>query len=243
MRKAILVTLFVCVAAFIFAQNLSLSHEGTVLEPNEVIKIHGEANNTEMIIELDVTNNGSVALDVLVKKVENYIIDGSENTFCWAGLCFAPFVYVSPYSVNIGAGVTHTDDFSGHYNPLSNEGESSISYVFFDANNINDSIMVTVLFTTLTSGFGENIVADYSISNPYPNPASSFVKFDYDFSVLGNTSMKIYSLVGSLVREIKLTNNSGTLQVNTGNLEEGFYFYKLANGSNELKTGKFVVQH
>ena len=84
MRKAILVTLFVCVAAFIFAQNLSLSHEGTVLEPNEVIKIHGEANNTEMIIELDVTNNGSVALDVLVKKVENYIIDGSENTFCCA---------------------------------------------------------------------------------------------------------------------------------------------------------------
>ena len=235
--------LLVCATVFTFAQSLSLSHEGTVLEPNEELTITGTANSTEMIIELDVTNNGSTALDVLVKKVENYLIAGSENTFCWAGLCFAPFVYVSPYSVNIGPGITHTDDFSGHYNPWSNPGESSISYVFFDANNINDSIMVTVFFATETIGYGENLAANFSISDPYPNPANNFVKFNYDFSALGNTSIKIYSLVGSLVREINLTNNSGTLQVNTGNLEEGFYFYKLANGSSELKTGKFVVQH
>jgi len=242
-NKAILLVLFVCATVFTFAQSLSLSHEGTVLDPNEELTVTGPANNTEMIIELDVTNTSGTAMDVLVKKVENYVVAGSENTFCWAGLCYAPFVYVSPNSVNIGAGVTHTDDFSGHYNPWSNAGESSISYVFYDAANINDSIMVTVFFTTGTIGYAENLIADFNISDPYPNPASSYVKFDYDLSEVGNTSIKIYSLVGSLVREIKLTNNSGTLQVNTVDLEEGFYFYKLTNGSNEYKTGKFVVKH
>jgi len=242
-NKAILSVLFICTAVFTFAQNLSLTHEGTVLEPNEEITLTGAANNTEMIIELDVTNNSASAMDVLVKKVENYIIAGSENTFCWAGLCYAPFVYVSPNSVNIGAGATHTNDFSGHYNPKSNPGESSISYVFFDANNINDSIMITVIYQTQTVGYGENMTADFSISDPYPNPANSFVKFNYDYSEMGNTTLEIYSLLGSLVRKVNFTNNTGTKQINIGDLEEGFYFYKVANGSKELKTGKFIVKH
>jgi len=244
MKKIVLLsTLFSFVAAMVFAQSLSLLHEGTVLEPNEEVTVHGPANDTEMIIELDVTNNGGAALDVLVKKVENYVVTGSENTFCWAGLCYAPFVYVSPNSVNIGAGVTHENDFSGHYNPWSNPGESSISYVFYDANNVNDSVMVNVIFTTATNGYEDNLITEFSISDPYPNPASSYVKFDYDFANVGNSSLRIYSLVGSLVREISITNNSGSLQVNTIDLEEGFYFYRLSNGAAELKTGKFVVKH
>lgn len=244
MKKILLLsTLLSFVAAVVFAQSLSLSHEGTVLEPNEELTVHGPANDTEMIIELDVTNNGGAALDVLLKKVENYVVSGSENTFCWAGLCYAPFVYISPNSVNIGAGVTHTDDFSGHYNPWSNPGESSISYVFYDANNVNDSIMVTVIFTTATIGYGDNLAAKFNISDPYPNPASSYVKFDYDFANVANSSLKIYSLVGSLVREINISNSAGSLQINTGDLEEGFYFYRLSNGAAELKTGKFVVKH
>jgi len=181
-------------------------------------------------------------MDVLVKKVENYLVSGSENTFCWAGLCYAPFVYISPNSVNIAGGATHTDDFSGHYNPWSNPGESSISYVFYDAANTIDSVMVVVLYKTQTVGVGDNLANEFNISEPYPNPASSYVKFDYDFANVGNSSLRIYSLVGSLVREINITNNSGSMQVNTGDLEEGFYFYRLTNGANELKTGKFVVK-
>lgn len=242
-KKILIITSFVIAALFTNAQSLSLIHEGETLEPFAEVTLHGEANNTEMVIELDVKNNSGSTLTVLVKKVENYIIEGSDNTFCWAGLCYAPFVYVSPNSVDIAGGATHVDDFSGHYNPWSNPGEASIDYVFYDANNINDSVSVTVIYTTLETGIGNNFNSNYSFSQPYPNPATDIVKFDYDLPNNQTASVKIFSLIGSLVSEMEITSATGTLNFDTNRLEEGFYFYSLYSENEKMESGKFVVKH
>ena len=142
-KKLLILTSFVMAALFTNAQSLSLTHDGTPLEPFEEVTIHGEANNTDMVIELDVTNNSSDSIAVLVKKVENYLVDSTENTFCW-GQCFLPWIYQSPNPIVIGAGATNDIDFSGHYNPKSNAGESSISYVFFDEADPNDSVSLSI---------------------------------------------------------------------------------------------------
>ena len=241
-KKLLILTSFVIAALFTYAQSLSLIHEGTTLEPNEEITMQGPATNTEMVFELDVTNNSSSSMSVLVKKVENYLIDGSENTFCWAGLCYAPFVYVSPNAVAIPAGETHENDFSGHYNPWSNPGESSISYVFFDENNEDDSVLVTVIFTALETGIYNKFNTNYSFSQPYPNPATDVVKFDYSLLNNQSASVKIYSLIGSLVGEMEITSATGTLSLNTDKMEEGFYFYTLFSGNEKMESGKFIVK-
>lgn len=241
-KKLLIIATIILGGLFTYAQSLSLLHEGMELEPNEEITLHGEANNTEMVIELDVKNNGSSSMSVLVKKVENYVVEGSENTFCWAMLCYAPFVYVSPNAVTIEGGATHGPDFSGHYNPWSNPGEASISYVFYDENNINDSVMVNVIFTTLETGVGDNY-ASYSLSKAYPNPATDVVKFDYNIPGNQVATVKIYSLIGSLVGEAQMTSSQGTLRFDTGLLEEGFYFYSLYAGNEKMESGKFVVKH
>lgn len=243
LKKLFILASLMLAAMFIYAQSLSLSHEGTVLEPNEEITVEGTVSSDEMVVELDVTNTSDNNLSVLVKKVENNIVGGSENTFCWAGLCYAPFVYVSPNAVEIGAGMTHEDDFSGHCNPWNNAGESSISYVFYDENNMNDSVMITIYYSALVTGVGDNFSSGYSLSKPYPNPATDVVKFDYDISGIQAVSVKIYSLIGSLVGEAEVSNSTGTLSFDAGLLEEGFYFYSLFRGSEKMESGKFVVKH
>jgi hypothetical protein len=230
-------------SAITYSQNLSLVYEGNPIPANFTIGTYGPANGDEMIIEFEVTNNSISPIDVLAKKVENSLITGSVNTFCWAGQCYPPFVYVSPNFTTIPAGATTAvGEFSGHYNPDSNPGQSSVSYVFFDNNNVNDSVMVTVLFYTSTTGITPNCKSEFTISDPYPNPANHFVKFDYELSE-ANGQLKIYSLVGSLVKESEITDQSGTIQMSTERMEEGFYFYILSSSGKELKTGRFIVNH
>ncbi len=225
-----------------FGQSLSLIYEGNPIPANQEIIFEGIANGNVMVFEVQVTNNSTNSLDVLVKKVENYLLEGTVNTFCWAGQCYGPDTYVSPNSETIEAGeTTPPGAFSGDYNPGTIIGQSSISYVFFDQNNVNDSVMVTVLFTCNTTGIKTNFEPEYSISEPYPNPASQFVKFDFDLMKEGNATLKIYSLVGSLVEEIKIIENSGTIQVDTDKYQEGFYFYTFTAEGKDLTTGKFIV--
>lgn len=147
------ITLFIaiCISTLsVVTQNLSISYQGGILQPNEEIFLQGSASYNEIVAELDVTNNSGNDLSVLVKKVENYLVMGSYNAFVWGGINYAPFVYISLHSHTIPAGGTTGDDgFLGYYGPNSNPGQSSISYVFFDEYNPNDSVSVIVLYNAL----------------------------------------------------------------------------------------------
>lgn len=245
MKKVLTLTLTILFGAIIaFAQNLSLVHNGSPIEANSVILFEGIANNDEMVIELEVTNNSNASMDVMVKKVENFVIPTTVNTFCWAGLCYPPFIFISPNFTTIPAGGTSAvGDFSGHYNPMSIAGLSTISYVFFDNDNHNDSVMVTINYSALTTGINPNTAEKLVISEPYPNPANQLVNFDYELNDADGAQLSVYSLIGSLVKEIKISNESGTLQLSTDQFQEGFYFYVLSTSGKELKAGRFIVSH
>ena len=231
-------------SAIAFSQSLSLVYEGNPIPANEEIVFEGLANGNLMVFLVQVQNNSSNSMDVLVKKVENYLAPGTSNSFCWGGMCYPPNVYVSPNATTIpGGGISPEGEFSGDYDPGTIIGQSSISYVFFDSANENDSVMVTVLYTTTATGLTPVNEREFTISEPYPNPANGFVKFDYNLNQSLDCQLKLYSLVGSLVKEIKITDQSGTLQINMDQLEEGFYFYILSSSDKELKTGRFIVSH
>ena len=74
MVKLLIISSFVIAALSINAQSLSLSHEGTPLEPSEEITVYGETGPILIAVEIDVTNNSSTEMAVLVKKVENYLV-------------------------------------------------------------------------------------------------------------------------------------------------------------------------
>lgn len=243
MKTTGFLTVLVLALQVSFAQSLSLIYDGNPIPANYELVIQSHPNSGEVIVDnILVKNNNANFLLVKAKKIENYIVAQTVNTFCWAGLCYAPNVYISPlYDTLFPGETTLPAEFAGHYNPQTHSGESSISYVFFDMNNPNDSVMVTILYDATLTGMEDLTLT--GISDPFPNPANQYVKFEFHTGDAEVAELKIYSLVGTVVKELSLLPDHGAVQVETRDLNEGFYFYVLSSGNQPIRTGKFMVKH
>jgi hypothetical protein len=166
-------------------------------------------------------------------------LPGTSNVFCW-GLCYSPEVFVSPDSILVDAGTTNTADFSGHYIPTGVLGISTIRYVFFDINNLSDTVCVNINFSTYPESINE--LSNVSLSNAYPNPANNAVSFSC--SILQNSDAKliIRNILGSVVKEVGIV-NSGKISMNTSELADGVYFYTFIVNGNSQGTKKLVIRH
>lgn len=222
--------------------SFAITSEGTALT-DEGVTFLGSVDDEVIISYLEVTNNSDNPIDVKVRRIENYLVPGSVNSFCWAGLCFTPETSVSPNVLTLEAGATSgLDDFTGDYMPNGNSGISSITYEFFNAAD-SSNLATAIVFYSTSVGINENILDNIELSNAYPNPANSFASFDYDLNGVSDARLMIYNLLGSIIKEINITNNYGNVKVNTSDLDEGIYFYSLLVGNESLKTHKLIIKH
>lgn len=129
-------------------QSLSLSNAAGDIPANSVLTELVEPGTGTYATVLFVTNNSSSAISVKAKKIENYLegddVDGMLSSICWAGQCYSPSVFVSPNAEIIEPDETNEDGFAGDLHKNGYVGISSVTYVFFDENNPNDSISVIV---------------------------------------------------------------------------------------------------
>lgn len=241
MKTKLLFTIaLIFTASFSFSQNLVLSHDGETLEPDAEITVQGLATAEEIVVELAVTNTGSATIDVLCQRYEVDMVDGSVNTFCWGGLCYPPWTGLSAIHHTIGAGITIDDDFSGHYEPEGNAGISTIAYTFFDMNDPNDSVQVTILFDGMTVGVNE--ISKYNNIEVYPNPANQYVKVDLNVQQLdGEVNFQLIDITGSIIQEVK--SNSTEVRINTSDVAKGLYMYRAIVNDKIVATDKLVIQH
>lgn len=204
------------------------------------MEVWGEINSV-LEAHADVTNNNSNALKVQVKKIENSLVSGTLNYFCWYQ-CYTENTYVSPDSVQINAGAT-SNLFVGDYLPQGNWGTSYITYVFFDAMNPNDSAYFIAEYNARGVGLNE-IPLVAKISNAYPNPANDFIYFDYSIpkSVV-EAKVIVRDIIGNNAREIELGNQEGTIRIETGDLKDGVYFYTILLDETVFTTKKLVIKH
>jgi Secretion system C-terminal sorting domain len=78
----------------------------------------------------------------------------------------------------------------------------------------------------------------------YPNPANSFVTFDYskvDVSVTG--SIEITDVTGKTIANLDITDKKGSIVWDTRSINNGVYLYKLIREGFPSLNGKFVIQH
>ena len=222
--------------------SFAITSEGTPLT-DEGVTFSGSADDDLIISHLEVTNTSDNPIDIKVRRIENYLVPGSVNAFCWAGLCFPPETSVSPNVLTLDAGATSgLEDFTGDYQPLGQAGISSITYEFFNAAD-SSNLATAIVFYTTTVGINESILENIELSNAYPNPANSFASFDYDLKGVSDARLLMYNILGSIVKEINITNNFGTVKVNTSDLDEGIYFYSLLVENESLKTHKLIIKH
>ncbi len=242
MKKLILILFSIFCIGLVQAGSLELYFNGEALQPGATILVIGDPTDDYIQAKVDVKNISGNAIDVKAKKVihEGDTLAGTMNYFCW-GLCFPPFTYNSPNSLNIAPGAVN-EEFYGDYQPLGVIGVSKITYVFYDMNNTNDSVAVQVEYKASPASVG-NQYAGVKFSEAYPNPAISMV--NVDFTLTGNitrASVVVSNMLGCRVKEITLTHISGRIQIPVSELGNGIYFYSLVGNDQVLFTRKFVVK-
>lgn len=247
MKKVLLSVLFismVCLSGY--SQSLSLSNAGGPIVSNSTIVQAGTPDSSEMVTYLNVKNIGTAPVDVLCKKVELTMLDSTEVTICWAGGCYPPNTFVSPNSQPMAAGETNTE-FVGHYTQIAfnhfKVGESIVRWVFFDRSNPNDSVSVTVKYTTYPAGVEESVASRGVLTSPYPNPASADACCEYAIPAGSQGTIVVRDLLGATVQTHLLPASNGRATINTSNLGNGIYFCSLMVDGKISQTKKLVVRH
>jgi hypothetical protein len=171
-------------------QSFSLTDpDGNPIANDDTFILHAPPSTEIMKAYIFITNNATVPKNLLVKKQELDVLPGTFNSFCWAGSCYPPFIFVSPDVLTVGPGQTTSgDDFYGEYSPENQIGITDIRYTFFDSENVNDSVSVIVRYKTINENImkvhdatglpGENITIELEILNDDP-----FVAFEVHFDL------------------------------------------------------------
>ncbi|MCQ2305836.1 MAG: T9SS type A sorting domain-containing protein [Bacteroidales bacterium] len=243
-RKSLLTMVLLAIFGFVSAQSLQFELNGHVYaDGDEVLCNEPNLIFDEMIQHFQIRNNSSEAINVVVKKEEVEVLEGTMNYFCW-GLCLSPEVYVSqPVPMEAGA-VSGEEDFAIHvsFDPEWTmdpaqwlQGVVVIKYTAYNERNEDDKVSIIVKFESDITSVDENQV---SMSQAYPNPASSVVRFDVNCE--GAASVALYNLLGQEVLTQDVENDQVVLSV--ADLNEGIYFCNLKVNGQVVRTEKFIVK-
>lgn len=229
----------------VYTQSLELSNKNGVISPNAIIVQEGTPDSVELITYLNVKNIGSKTIDVLCKKSQLSMLDSTEVTICWAGACYPPSYNISPNAQTITPGQTITE-FVGHYTQAAfhhfKPGESVIRWVFYDKSNVNDSMSVTVKYTSYPLGVDDAKTKLGMLSNAYPNPSAAHASFSYAIPSGVTGEIIIRNLLGSTVYNAQLYSSNGKVTISTENLSDGIYFYSLVIDGRVSQTKKLIVK-
>ena len=243
MMKKLLFTLFAVFVstAFLSAQDMTLSWKGTPV--GDTLVAYGDANAAEIVAHAKVHNNTDKDMNIKVSRERLQMVDGASSQFCW-GLCYPPDTEDSPQYHLVKAGEASPDEqFSGHYLPYGSLGDSYVRYTFYNMDNIGQSVSVVVKYMGTPTGIAEEAMRNGSISELYPNPATTYVSLDYQLTNEVNTAeVKVYNLLGAVVRNADLENNGNRLRLDVSDLKNGIYFYSVLINNDVYQTKKLVIQ-
>ena len=238
-KKSIFTLILLAVIGCISAQTLQFELNGTVFSEGEtVVCTNDEYGIGEYVQHMQIRNLTSTDQNILIEKEVVEPLDGTMNWFCW-GMCFGPDTYVSPSPVPVLANSLNTDDLSFHM--LFEEpvfGAGIMRYYAYDERHPEERVSILVKFHKSGASVNEN--AHSMMSQAYPNPASSMMKFNYSFE--GNLTAVVYNLLGQEVLREELSANSGQLSLSVADLQDGIYFCTMMVNGRAATTEKFVVR-
>lgn len=243
MKKAVL-HLFLGLLAFAAAaQSLEISHGGRALQAGDEITIKASSNSEIMSLDnLLLLNNSNKPISMLCSQEVLSAVPGSDNAFSWGSANSSD--KDTPGDMVVIYPGERSGAFTGSYFPSGQVGTTSIKYVFYSLSNPDDRVSLIVNYKTSDGQEIPEREDPVYFSKAYPNPANQAAKFDYAL-VEGYPDAKLvlYNLFGIKVKEIEIIETSGSLKMNTSDLNEGIYFYSLLVNNESLLTQKLVIKH
>ncbi|HEY1038487.1 MAG TPA: T9SS type A sorting domain-containing protein [Bacteroidia bacterium] len=212
--------------------------------------INVDANSPTVSHDFEIHNDYSSQKTIRVKRYLLTPVTTQEVYYCFGANCYgaeSATVYVPAQTSNIAANGMlpngqGTFGLKTDFDDYGVIGTTRVLYVMYDVANVNDSIALEMNYVVSTVGLAKLDAKNFMMSNAMPNPASSSVAVKYNFaSAPRSASIKIYNMVGSLVREVKVEGVEGKTQLDVSSLNEGIYFYTLVVNDKAISTKKLIV--
>ncbi|HNS11941.1 MAG TPA: T9SS type A sorting domain-containing protein [Bacteroidia bacterium] len=218
---------------------LTLSAQSSMTKHDASGIVYGN-DTTLQHANVKIVNTGSSTIDIKV-SMDNFSANPNHvSYFCWGIICYPPTTFVSTDPVTLSPGDTNTS-FIGYLHPSGVAAVSQVTYNFFNIADESDSVSATFIYD-FTTGVDE-LKNKVNISDAYPNPANNLTRISYDLSTSGNSRLVFYNLLGSIVYETPLTDNKGTLIVNTSGMKSGIYYYSIVTAGKNISSKKLVIAH
>jgi len=190
---------------------------------------------------IKVHNHVPADLNLIAFKQPVNLVTGSTNWFFFGGNLY-PFGVDTSAMVTV-PGSTIDESFEMFYGADGNEGVSQMVYVFLDPTNASNYALYWIHFNAEITGISDNILENTTFSAAYPNPAESFVSFDYEIPAeVNNAEILITNLLGAVVFQGTLSGLNGTERIDVSNFTEGIYFATLKLDNNIATSQKILVQ-
>jgi hypothetical protein len=245
MKKLLLSALSILAAGLMFAQSTIkvIDSNGNDIS-GTTLHVWADSNSATIEAPVDVMYTGTSGYIMAhAKRKVNYTIAGSNNYFCWT-YCYAPPVSQSPQPDSLYSGIPYTK-FHGYFAPNGKSGAASITYTFFQATDSTNSAEITIIYHSDVTGIGNvAVTGENKIAPASPNPANSSTVINYSLkSNVQDGKLVVYNMLGTLVKEVKLEEQQGTVRLNVAELTAGVYFYSLVADNKVITTRKLVVSH
>ena len=91
---------------------------------------------------------------------------------------------------------------------------------------------------------GSDLAKGIEFSNPFPNPANNQTGINFQLPTPNSEArIMLRNLLGSIVKEIRVTGTENKYSINTSDLNSGLYFYSVMFENKILFTKKLIVKH
>jgi hypothetical protein len=251
MKKTVTTALFSVITMFIFGQSIHILNDKTDVT-NGTITVT-VTKGMRSIIDLSIVNKTAARISYQVNRtILNPPMDPCGGLyFCTGVQCYGPNTAVTwtptDTGSSIGANATLPDGpdtygVAAHYDVCEDAcAELQVKYrVYRTTAGTKDTAYVTIKYTC-SSGIDENRESLGSLSNAYPNPASTEFSLNYKLNVSGKSEIVIYDIFGKKVQETMLPKNEGTICINTSLLTPGVYLYALLVNGQAAATKQLVI--
>ncbi len=190
---------------------------------------------------IKVHNYAGAPLNLITFKQPVNLIENSTNWFFFGGNEYA---YGTDTSGLVTILPTTTDEsFEAFYDADGNVGLSQIVYAFLDPTNAANFAIYMFQYNAEATGISNEILANTTFSPAYPNPAESFVSFNYEIPAeVNRAEILITNLLGGVVYENTIQGLSGTQRIDVSNLTGGIYFATLKLDNQVATSQKILVQ-
>jgi len=226
------------------AQSYYLSMNGEELAVDATITIVPDTiTSSEIMFGLNFHNNTNAGANIKVLRNEISTLDGTSNLFTWVEQ-YDDTINLSLESSYIPAGSYSVDGlFSANYIHNDVVGVSIVEYTFFNIENLDENVKVTVNFDTTPQSIDDIIFNNSWVSDIYPNPASHSVTVDYAFpNDIDGVNVKIMNILGTVVKQQKINLQNSSLTIDVSNIKSGMYFYNVFINANIISTKKLIIR-